>query len=131
MRRRHAMIVNVTPFRGPCADVGSAYETGFMRALGRPVFAFSNDARAFLDRVAACCGGAAPAPDRGHADPDGMAIEPFVLHDDLMLAGGIVSSAAVLIAALYRNPQVPVTGVTPAAHARWLWVCVTAPMSAR
>ena len=26
-----AMIVNLTPFRGPSADVGSAYEMGFMR----------------------------------------------------------------------------------------------------
>ena len=41
-----AMIVNLTPFRGPSADVGSAYEMGFMRALGRPIFAYTNDARA-------------------------------------------------------------------------------------
>ena len=41
MRGCHAMIVNLTPFRGPSADVGSAYEMGFMRALGRPVFAYS------------------------------------------------------------------------------------------
>ena len=46
-----AMIVNLTPFRGPSADVGSAYEMGFMRALGRPIFAYSHDARPFLDRV--------------------------------------------------------------------------------
>jgi nucleoside 2-deoxyribosyltransferase len=38
-----AMIVNLTPFRGPSADVGSAYEMGFMRALGRSIFAYSND----------------------------------------------------------------------------------------
>ena len=42
-----AMIVNLTPFRGPSADVGSAYEMGFMRALGRPIFAYSNDSRLF------------------------------------------------------------------------------------
>jgi nucleoside 2-deoxyribosyltransferase len=35
-----AMIVNLTPFRGPSADVGSAYEMGFMRALGRPIFRY-------------------------------------------------------------------------------------------
>ena len=33
-----AMIVNLTPFRGPSADVGSASEMGFMRALGRSIF---------------------------------------------------------------------------------------------
>ena len=45
MRGCNAMIVNLTPFRGPSADVGSAYEMGFMRALGRPIFAYTNDAR--------------------------------------------------------------------------------------
>jgi nucleoside 2-deoxyribosyltransferase len=43
MQTCDAMIVNLTPFRGPSADVGSAYEMGFMRALGRPIFAYSND----------------------------------------------------------------------------------------
>ena len=38
MRGCDAMIVNLTPFRGPSADVGSAYEMGFMRALGRAIF---------------------------------------------------------------------------------------------
>ena len=46
--RCNAMIVNLTPFRGPSADVGSAYEMGFMRALGRPIFAYTNDGRSFL-----------------------------------------------------------------------------------
>ena len=57
MRTCDAMIANLTPFRGPSADVGSAYEMGFMRALGRPIFAYSNDSRSFLDRIAAFCGG--------------------------------------------------------------------------
>jgi nucleoside 2-deoxyribosyltransferase len=99
MRACDAMIVNLTPFRGPSADVGSAYEMGFMRALGRPVFAYSNDARPFLDRVAAFCDGAIRVRPTGeHEDLDGMAIEPFTLHDNLMLAGGIVSSGGRLVA---------------------------------
>lgn len=32
------LIANLTPFRSPSADVGTAFEMGFMRALGRPVF---------------------------------------------------------------------------------------------
>src|SRR4051794_21916363 len=58
MRSCAAMIVNLTPFRGPSADVGSAYEMGFMRALGRPIYAYTNDARPLLDRVTALCNGA-------------------------------------------------------------------------
>jgi nucleoside 2-deoxyribosyltransferase len=99
MRDCDAMIVNLTPFRGPSADVGSAYEMGFMRALGRPIFAYSNDSRSFLDRVAGFFGGAVRMRSTGESeDPDGMAIEPFALHDNLMLAGGIVSSGGCMIA---------------------------------
>ena len=99
MRGCDAMIVNLTPFRGPSADVGSAYEMGFMRALGRPIFAYSNDARPFLDRVAAFCGGAVRVRPTGeHEDPDGMAIEPFELHDNLMLAGGVIASGGCIVA---------------------------------
>ena len=74
------MIVNLTPFRGPSADVGSAYEMGFMRALGRPIFAYSNDSRLFLDRIRALCGDAVRLRPTGeNEDLDGMAIEPFGL----------------------------------------------------
>jgi nucleoside 2-deoxyribosyltransferase len=98
MRVCDAMIVNLTPFRGPSADVGSAYEMGFMRALGRPIFAYSNDGRSFLDRIASFCGGGVRTRSTGgHEDADGMAIEPFALHDNLMLAGGVVASGGCLI----------------------------------
>ena len=104
MRSCDAMIVNLTPFRGPSADVGSAYEMGFMRALGRPIFGYSNDPRSFLDRVAAfCSGGIRVRPTGEHEDPDGMAIEPFELHDNLMLAGGIVASGGCLVAEAVRH----------------------------
>ena len=32
------VIANLTPFRGPSADVGTAYEIGFAHALGKKVF---------------------------------------------------------------------------------------------
>jgi nucleoside 2-deoxyribosyltransferase len=99
MRSCDAMIVNLTPFRGPSADVGSAFEMGFMRALGRPIFGYSNDARLFLERVTAICGGVIRLRPKGeHEDADGMAIEPFELHDNLMLVGGIIGSGGTIIA---------------------------------
>jgi len=101
-----AMIVNLTPFRGPSADVGSAYEMGFMRALGRPVFAYSNDARPFVDRVAAFCGGTLRRRPTGeHEDPDGMVVEPFLLQDNLMLAGGVVASGGCLVTTTVLPPE--------------------------
>jgi nucleoside 2-deoxyribosyltransferase len=77
MRGCDAMIVNLTPFRGPSADVGSAYEMGFMRALGRTIFVYTNDDRPLLDRVASICGAVRARLGGEHEDPDGMAIEPF------------------------------------------------------
>lgn len=98
MQSCDAMIVNLTPFRGPSADVGSAYEMGFMRALGRPIFAYSNDGRLFVERVAAYCGGMLrQRPTGEHEDPEGMAVESFALHDNLMLAGGIAASGGSLV----------------------------------
>ena len=97
MRGCDAMIVNLTPFRGPSADVGSAYEMGFMRALGRPIFAYSNDDRSFLDRITAYCGTARKRSTGEYEDPEGMAVEPFELHDNLMLVGGVVASGGCII----------------------------------
>ena len=69
-----------------------------MRGLGRPIFGYSNDGRLFLERVAAFCGGAIrQRPTGEHEDPDGMAIEPFEMHDNLMLVGGIAASGGCLI----------------------------------
>jgi nucleoside 2-deoxyribosyltransferase len=99
MRSYDAMIVNLTPFRGPSADVGSAYEMGFMRALSRPIFAYTNDDRPFFDRVVEFCGGTVrERPTSMHEDDDGMAIERFMLRDNLMLDGGVISSGGCLVA---------------------------------
>ena len=71
-----------------------------MRALGRPVFADSNNDRSFVDRVAEYCGGAVrQRPTGEQEDPDGMAIEPFALHDNLMLADGAIALGGCFIAA--------------------------------
>src|ERR1700733_1518684 len=46
-----AVIANLTPFRGPGMDTGTAYEVGFMRGKGKPVFGYSNHHLSFFDRV--------------------------------------------------------------------------------
>ena len=42
MRSCDAAVANLTPFRGVSADAGTAFEVGFMRALGRPVLGYTN-----------------------------------------------------------------------------------------
>lgn len=88
-----ALIANLTPFRGPSADSGTAYELGFMRALGRPVLAYTNTRRDFAGRTLAHL---TPRIRRRDAatweDEEGMAIEAFGLADNLMLDGGVLES---------------------------------------
>lgn len=85
-----ALIANLTPFRGPSADVGTVFEIGYMRALGRPVFGWSNSAEPFTERTRAFLGVTATH------DAEGMLIEAFGLADNLMIDGAILASGGVL-----------------------------------
>jgi nucleoside 2-deoxyribosyltransferase len=53
IRTCQLVIAHITPFRGPSADVGTAYEIGFARALGLAIFAYSNVSKDFASRTAA------------------------------------------------------------------------------
>jgi nucleoside 2-deoxyribosyltransferase len=94
------MIANLTPFRGPSADVGTVYEVGFMRALGRPVFGYATTATPFTHRTldfAAAHGGATTNTDGFRRDADGMLIEQFGLFDNLTIEAGILGSGGFLV----------------------------------
>jgi nucleoside 2-deoxyribosyltransferase len=94
------MIANLTPFRGPSADVGTVYEVGFMRALGRPVYGYATTAEPFTRRTldfAAAHGGTTTNADGFRRDADGLLIEQFGRFDNLMIEAGIVDSGGVLI----------------------------------
>jgi len=68
-----AVVANLTPFRGPSADVGTVWEVGYATGLGLPVFAYTNVAAHYGERV----------------DADGMVIEAFDFADNLMVEGAI------------------------------------------
>ncbi len=92
-----ALVANLTPFRGPSADAGTVFELGFMRALGRPVFGWSNAATPFAVRTRA----AFPATQHADGtwrDAEGMLVEDFApLGDNLMIDGAIAASGGVLV----------------------------------
>jgi nucleoside 2-deoxyribosyltransferase len=95
-----AVIANLTPFRGPSADVGTVYEVGFARALGRVVFGYTNSAAPFTQRAldyASKHGGAIASPGRIWRDGDGLLIEQFRRFDNLMIEGGILGSGGTLV----------------------------------
>jgi nucleoside 2-deoxyribosyltransferase len=92
-----AIVANLTPFRGPSADVGTVYEVGFARGLGLRLFGYTSISTAFLDRTLSSIGGGRQAPDGSWWDPDGLLVEQFGLFDNLMIEGGITASGGALI----------------------------------
>ncbi len=85
-----ALIANLTPFRGPSADAGTVFELGFMRALDRPVFGWTNEATPFAQRTREFAG------VQGKVDAESMEIEDFGLADNLMIEGAIIASGGIL-----------------------------------
>ena len=51
MRTCDLLIANLTPFRGVSTDAGTAFEVGFMRALGRPVLGYTNTIADYRERT--------------------------------------------------------------------------------
>jgi nucleoside 2-deoxyribosyltransferase len=97
IRNCDAIVANLTPFRGPSADVGTVYEVGFARGLGLRVFGYATVAGTFLDRTLSSIGGGRQDPDGSWWDPDGLLVEQFGLFDNLMIEGGIADSGGILI----------------------------------
>jgi nucleoside 2-deoxyribosyltransferase len=99
MRESDFVIANLTPFRGIAADVGTAFEVGFMRALGKPVFAYTNSARGYFERLTEDFyeGKATRQSDGYIRGPDGMMVENHGMVDNLMLDASVDESGGVLI----------------------------------
>lgn len=84
------LIANLTPFRGVSADVGTAFELGFMAALGKPVLGYSNSPQSFRSRIEDHYSGKIHLRMDGQlAGPDGLTIEDFDMADNLMLHGAL------------------------------------------
>ncbi|KXG85340.1 nucleoside 2-deoxyribosyltransferase [Agrobacterium bohemicum] len=93
-----AVIANLTPFRGIAADTGTSFELGFMCALGKPVFAYTNVATNHFDRILGYNGGIANQDETGrYRGPDGLSIENFDMVDNLMLHGGIIRRGGIVV----------------------------------
>jgi nucleoside 2-deoxyribosyltransferase len=105
-----AVIANLTPFRGAGMDTGTAYEVGFMRGKGRPVFGYSNHHLSFFDRVRKFD----PKPLKRRAgadatmafeDSDRMGVEQFGLAENLMIAAAIHDSGGAIIQARTKKRE--------------------------
>lgn len=94
MRDADAILANLTPYHGPSADVGTAYEVGFMDALGKPIYGYSNMTDDFLSRIKATRA-LAKDKDGEWRDADGLLVEDFGLFDNLMLGCALRTSISV------------------------------------
>lgn len=84
IRRAAVVLADVTPFRGPGADDGTAWEMGYGEALGKIVAPYSENAtQAYAAHVAA-----GPGEDGVLRDANGVMVEDFGLPANLMLAAG-------------------------------------------
>ncbi len=98
IRSCELVIANITPFRGPSADVGTIYEIGFAHALDKKVLAYTNVAASFTERtVTALSGQVSRRFDGKLRDAQGMFIEENCLVDNLMIDGCINANSKLLI----------------------------------
>ncbi|MFV0294640.1 MAG: nucleoside 2-deoxyribosyltransferase [Hyphomicrobiaceae bacterium] len=81
-------IANLTPFRGVSMDSGTAYEVGFMRARGCPVFGYTNVTADLAERARAY---RSHGFLEGDCDRPDCEIEDFDLAENIMIAVSILS----------------------------------------
>lgn len=75
IQRCDAVVANITPFRGPNMDPGTAWEIGYAEALKKPVYLWLSDSRLLAERT----------PGEKGRDAAGWMIEDFGLEENLMI----------------------------------------------
>lgn len=77
-----AVVADLSPFRGPHVDDGTAFELGFASARGIPIFGYADDLRPLADRIVARTPGEL-------VDDDGIDIEDFGEPFNAMIVGAL------------------------------------------
>ena len=94
MRGCDLLIANLTPFRGVSMDAGTAFEVGFMRALGRPVLGYTNVTADYRERSEHY---RRAAPGLLDADGPDVQIEDFDGAENLMIEVAITASGGTVV----------------------------------
>src|SRR6185437_11053275 len=85
-------VANLTPFRGPSMDVGTAFEIGFGAALHLPIFGYANVSELLVQRVVRRSSPLPSAP----VDENGMEVENFGFFENLMVEVPILQTAGAI-----------------------------------
>jgi nucleoside 2-deoxyribosyltransferase len=80
-----AVVADISAFRGPHMDPGTAMEIGFAAALGKPVFAYTSSPGPLIRRISC------EKTDTGWRDAQGNLVEDFGLPDNLMIASTLAA----------------------------------------
>lgn len=111
IRDADAIVADISPFRGPHLDCGTAWEIGFALALGKPTFAYvdmeredawvtvGGKVRTLLGRI--WC----EQTETGWRDAHGDTVEDFDLVDNLMIGCSIQSLSTSAAGAIDRCAQ--------------------------
>ena len=94
MDRCVAGLANVTPFRGVSADVGTAFEMGYLFGRGCPVWGYTSHADDYDARVTA------DVTDDGE-----LLVEAFGLADNLMLEGPMLRRERTIVRVPESGPN--------------------------
>ncbi|WP_419770092.1 MAG: nucleoside 2-deoxyribosyltransferase [Candidatus Marinarcus sp.] len=82
------VLANLSPFRGPEPDSGTVWEVGYAQALGKQVFAYSNDMRSLKEKAI----DALHLLDNAKTDNENNTIEDFGLTHNLMFSNRVVAT---------------------------------------
>ncbi len=94
MDRCVAGLANVTPFRGVSADVGTAFEMGYLFGRGCPVWGYTSHAADY----------AVLASTAGVVDDGELLVEAFGLADNLMLEGPMLRRERTIVRVSESGP---------------------------
>lgn len=103
MQRARMGLFNLTPFRGPSLDAGTAFEVGYMASMGKPLFGYSASPLSYERRVERSDGPLQAADGRSW-DRNGYAVEDFGLADNLMIARAIIESGGAIVTVAEEGP---------------------------
>jgi nucleoside 2-deoxyribosyltransferase len=85
-------LFNLSPFRGPSADPGTVFELGYMYALGKRVFGYTNSESDYRGRIK----GWTKDSNNKLWDQHGYFVEDYKLADNLMVECAVLSSGGVI-----------------------------------
>jgi len=97
IRQADLGICNLTPFRGPGADAGTVYELGLLVGLDKPVFAYTNSAADYLDRVRESHALTFDAALKTWRDENNMMVEDFGNADNLMIDSALIDHGCPIV----------------------------------